>query len=465
MVKKFSLKVLLLFVLLIAVACSNSDDTTSSDSGETTSDENGVEVITLKALGRGAEETRLSNLQKAAEVLNKELEAEGKRIEIETSFFDGSEDDYARQFILAHQSGDAPDIYSTSHPNIGWLVEGDYILPLDELKEMDSYKDVYPLLWDAVTYNGHIWAALQDTEARPVYYSKNILREIGWSDEEIESLPEKVREGEFTLDDLMDTAEEAMEKGAAKYGIIHRPVVGPDFQLMLYLFGGTMYDHNEGKLVFDKPAVKKQLEFYHEISERGLIPDGLLGMEWTNTHQMVVNEETLFYFGGIWNVFNWSEDEFHKELGKVDGEWVEENLGMMLVPAPEKGGEPKTLSQPYTYTISSQTEHKDLILRLLEIVIEPEYQTVHNIETFHLPVTESAAEDPEYKEHVTLGKVSYMSEYTSFLPNHPDFPKYNNAVFSIIEQIELKGMDPDTALAELEKQLNNDLGGNFIIKE
>lgn len=465
MLKKLSLKLLFLLVLLFAVACSNSDETSSSEGSDTKVEEDGVEVITLQALGRGSEETRLSNLQKAAEVLNEELASEGKRVEIETSFFDGSEDDYARQFILAHQSGSSPDIYSTSHPNIGWLVEGDYILPLDELKDMESYSDVYPLLWDAVTLNGQVWAALQDTEARPVYYSKNILRELGWSDEEIEGLPEKVREGEFTLADMLDTAEEAMDKGVAKYGIIHRPVVGPDFQLMLHLFGGSMYDPDEDKIVFDKPAVKKQLEFYHEISERGLIPDGLLGMEWSNTHQMVVNEETLFYFGGIWNVFNWSEDDYHKELGKVDGDWVNENLGIMLVPAPEKGGEPKTLSQPYTYTVSSQTEHKDIILRLLEIVIEPEYQTVHNIETFHLPVTESAAEDPEFKEHVTLGNVGYMSEYTSFLPNHQDFPKYNNAVFSIIEQIELKGLDPDKALEELEKQLNNDLGGDFIIKE
>lgn len=465
MLRKVSFNLLFLYLILFAVACSKNDDTTSTDQSSTKVDEDGLEVITLTALGRGSEETRLSNLQKAAEILNEELANEGKKIEIETSFFDGSEDDYARQFILAHQSGTSPDIYSTSHPNIGWLVEGGYIQPLDELKEMDAYSDVYPLLWDAVTLNGQVWAALQDTEARPVFYSKNILREIGWSDEEIEDLPEKVKNGEFTLDDLIETAQEAMDKGVAKYGILHRPVVGPDFQLMLYLFGGTLYDPDEDKLVFDKQAVKKQLEFYHEINEKGLIPNGLLGMEWTNTHQMVVNEETLFYFGGIWNVFNWSEDDYHREIGKVDGEWVEENLGMMLVPAPEKGGEPKTLSQPYTYTVSSQSEHKDIILRLLEIVIEPEYQTLHNIETFHLPVTESAAEDPEFVEHVTLGKVSYMSEYTSFLPNHKDFPKYNNAVFSVIEQIQLTGMDPDQALEELEKLLNNDLGGDFITIE
>ena len=41
-----------------------------------------------------------------------------------------------------------------------------------------------------------------------MYYSKTLLRELGWSDDEIESLDERVASGEYTFQDMLDTAAE-----------------------------------------------------------------------------------------------------------------------------------------------------------------------------------------------------------------------------------------------------------------
>ncbi len=462
--KKWFLIIASILLITIMSACGSDDGSDGGSNQSATGDSN---TITIRVQSLSPETTRVENIALAAEKLNEELKAEGEdiQIQVETDMYDGSSDDYAKQFMLAHQAKKEPDIYTTGHENIGWLADGNYILPLNELKDSEAYKDTFPLIWDAVTYKGEIWGAPQDMESRPVYYNKNLLRELGWTDEEIESLPEKVVNGEFTLDDMTRVAEEAVNKGIVENGIIHRPVEGTDFHAHIFNFGGTVYDSEQNKIVFDKPAVEKTLQYFDEITEKGLTPKDITQMEWSNIHRTVVNGKTLFYYGGLWNVFNWADDPYHDELGKVDEEWVHENFGMMLIPASEKGGKPNTLSHPFVYTVSSNTEHFDYIVRLLEIVADPEIQANHDVKTAHLPVTQSAAEHPDIKNNMTLGKATYMLDYTTFVPNHKDFSAFSKAIFSAIQAVELDQKTVEEAMNDLETQLQNDLGDELIIKE
>ena len=425
------------------------------------------EVVTILAQTAGEEKTRVDNLVAAAQDLNAELKQQGKNTEVkvETNDFSGSWEDYAKQFMLAFQAKKAPDIYATGHENIGWLVDGNYILPLDDLKSSSAYSDVFPTLWNAVTYKGKTWAALQDTEARPVYFNKDILKKMGWTDQQIKDLPEQVKQGQFTLDDMTKLAEEAKAKGMVANGIVHRPNAGPDFQALAYDFGGKVLDTSSNKIVFDKKAVAKQIQYYYGIAQKKLIPANLSSMPYTSIHKTVVNGNTLFYYGGVWNVFNWSQDNYHDQLGKVDAKWVNEHLGMMLIPAAEKGGKPVTLSHPFVYTVSAQTKHPDLVKRLLELVASPKLQSVHDLKTYHMPVTKSAAEDPTYKADVTLGSVTYMTDYTTFLPNNDGFNSYSNDVYTAIQAVELGKKSPDQAMQDLEAQLKNDLRDKMEIME
>jgi inositol-phosphate transport system substrate-binding protein len=467
MKKSFAgIMVIVLTIGMILNGCSKGEPQTSNATPKpsSSSESKKVEEISISSWTQGAELTRLTNLVKASEKLNEELKAQGKNIQvkIETKQWDGGWDDYAKQFMLAFKAGKAPDIYTTGHETIGWLADGKYIMPLDELKTAKEYSDVFPILWDSVEYKGQVWAALQDTEARPVFYNKDILKAMGWSDDQINGLPEKVRKGEFTLSDMTKLAEDAVANGQSKYGIVHRPKNGPDFHYFNFLFGGSLYDGKENKIVLDKSAVKQQLEYFHEIAQKKLIPDNLVAMEWKNIHKTVVNGQTLFYYGGIWNVFNWSNDTFHDTLGKVDDKWVNEHFGMMLVPAAEKGSKPVTLSHPIVYTVNSKTKHADLVKRLLELVADPELQTVHNIETFHLPFTKGGAENADFKADITLGSIAYMSDYTTFLPNHDGFTKYSNVFWNALQAVELNKQTPDQALQSMIDQLKVDLGDDSL---
>ena len=52
------------------------------------------------------------------------------------------------------------------------------------------------------------------------------LRTLGWSAEAITNLPQRVEQGDFTLFDLVELAQQVKEAGIAPWGLYHHPTGG-----------------------------------------------------------------------------------------------------------------------------------------------------------------------------------------------------------------------------------------------
>src|SRR5215475_9326786 len=182
----------------------------------------GAQEIVLKAWTIGPDNPsvyRATNLQLAAERLNAELAQTRapERVKVDTDFWTGQAKQYVQRVLLAFQSGDIPDIILNGHEFIGRYATAGSIRPLDDLlaAHQTALADVYPVLWQAVRFNGQIWALPQDTEARMMYVRTDHLRKLGWSVEAIANLPQRVEQGEFTLFDLVALAQQVKEAGIA----------------------------------------------------------------------------------------------------------------------------------------------------------------------------------------------------------------------------------------------------------
>ena len=236
--------------------------------------EQGVQTVTLRAMtiGKPTEHWRFDNLKEAVDRLNQKLEQEGAnvRVQLEGTHEDRPWDEYKQRFILAAEAGKAPDIILSGHEDVApWAAAG-HIIPLDEyVRDHPVYQDIFPKLWESVTLDGKIWGIPQDTEARPLYFWKSHLKKLGWTDEQIEALPEKIRQGEFILDDLLDTAKQLQDKGIVPAGQAFwtRGQPGVDFYMFYLAFGGQMQDPETGKLVLDKQALLKEYEFFARASQ------------------------------------------------------------------------------------------------------------------------------------------------------------------------------------------------------
>ena len=427
--------------------------------------------ITAWASGSPVDATRCQNLVAAAGDLESELAAEGApTAKIEPSCQYTHVEDwsaYLRRFRLAFEAGQAPWIFACGHELIGELAAAGLIVPLDEYYEKywDKYElgDIYPALIDACKYQGKIYGFPQDTEARPVYFRKDALRELGWSEEEIEALPQKVLNGEFTLDDMIAVAKEAVEKGLVEWGIYHRPSPGGYFHMITMAYGGILQDLETGKLVLDKAATLKNLEFHARLVKEGVTPAAMTQTSWRSIHKAVVEGDVLFWFGGTWHWAEWQRVAYHGELGALPEEYEWENLGFILVPAAEKGGKPVTQSHPFVYVVTKQAEDPELAFRLAALTAKPELVAKHAIGSGHLTIRKTNA--PEYEAWKFGTAVTYMLDYTTTLPNHAKWSVYHRAVYDAIQAVETGAMTPEAALDWLEDKLTRELGDELIVKE
>lgn len=432
-----------------------------------------VVEITVWAIGNQTDRWRADIVPEAAESLNAELEAEGAnvRVEAEGVLNDYPWSDYKRRYTLAAENGSAPEIVLSGHGDIASWGQAGHISPIaDSVSEVNdmhaNFADVFDSLWNSTVWDGKIWAIPQDTEARPMFFNKPKLAELGWSQSEIDSLPDRIQSGEFTLADLVDTAEQAVLQGVveAGYGYWHRPSKGSDFLQYYVSHGGEIYDADEKAFIIDQEALERFYTFQREIVERGVTPRNFIGTDWSIWHETVSTGNALFWNGGIWHWAEWSA-EYVQDIG--GREYLRENVGYALQPAGD-GGEPGTLSHPLVYMVSSErasgNDNHDLIARLLAHMTTAELNTRHAVESAHLAIVESQMDHPDYQADEFLSDVTYMLDHNYYQPNDPLYGVWFEVVWGGMVSAQQGETSPEQAAADVVEQLELELGDNLTVR-
>src|SRR6266508_2735836 len=377
--------------------------------------------------------------------------------------------DYKKKFLLAADSGQAPDIILAGHEDIATWGKAGYIIPVEDMinANPDAYKDIFPALWKAVTWEGKRWAIPQDTEARPMYFNKKKLAELGWSQQEIDSLPDRIKSGEFTLDDMIATAKQAVEKNVVKkgYGYWHRTTKGGDFYQYYFAYGGVLADETGSKLVFDKAAAAKWFGFQRRVVEEGITPENYLGTEGKIWHETVTSGDVLFWNGGVWNFADWAKN-YVKDKGGED--YLYGFIGWALQPTGVKGQPGVTLSHPLIYMVSAEKasgeQQQQDAFKTITAATTPQLNDLHALGSTHLAILKTQLDQPDYKANKLLQGTAYMLDYTRFLPNNPDFGAYDEIVFRMMSAAENGEMTPQQAVAAAADELQTELGDKIVIK-
>ena len=415
------------------------------------------------------ENGRCNNLVSAVGAANAALAAAGddRRIELEAIQDDADWGDYKTEFELASQAGEAPDIVCSGHEHIGdWATAGYLVDITNQIGDYPEFDDVIDSLWESTGLGGKIWGVPQDAEARPFYYSKSLLSELGWSDDEIESLDERVAAGEYTWQDMLDTAAEAVDAGIVEPGDgwWHRPSNGPDFLYYYYAAGGEVQETGFDGLVFDREAWQKVYELLYDAAQvRNIIRPNKLDGDW-DIHKEYTSsfKNVLFVFEGTWRWASWHTN-YLQDVGGED--YLFENAGFAPIPANEEGtGKPTTLTHPLVYMVSSQSEHPDLALLLISKATVKELNTPYAVESGHLGVLKSQADYAPYTSAKFLSATLPLLEYTTFLPNSPYWSAYSEAYYLGIQAVESGDLTPEETVEFVVDQLQNELGDNVKLR-
>ncbi len=390
--------------------------------------------------------------------------------------------DYKKKFVMAAEAGMGPDIILSGHEDIAIWAQAGYIVPLaDSIEELTArhpeFEGILDRLWTACTWRGKVWAIPQDVECRPMYFSKTKLKELGWSDDAIDHLPERIQYGEFTLDDMIATAEKAVRRGvvAPGHGYWPRPLIGADFLQFYVAYGGRLYDPDLDKLVITEEALIRWYQFQRRCVTTGVTPDDLIGTAWRIWHDTVAHNRVLFWNGGSWHYADWAENY----LSDVGGaRFLREHIGYALIPSGIRGRPAGTLSHPVVYMITSASAsgkaHQRLSLHLLAKMTTPALNDRHALESTHLGILKHQMyhlPPPSHPRFAMLSQrrdflrdISYMLRSNYFLPNHALYPLYFDILWENMLMAQTGKTTPEEAARTAMDELRAELGEELIIE-
>jgi inositol-phosphate transport system substrate-binding protein len=428
------------------------------------------ELVTLVARCRAKppiEDGRCNNLLRGVVDANAELEASGdlRRVQVQIIQDNPDAGDYVTEFELASATGEAPDIIAAAHNNIGtWGASGIIADLTDLLGDYPEFDDITPSLWASTELNGRRYGVPLDAEARPLFFRKDLLAELDWTQAEIDSLPARLASGEYTWEDMFDTAEEAVAAGVVDpgFGWWPRPSNGPDFLYWYYAAGGGGLVDDSGALIYDKAAALKAYEIAGDAVSRNILVDTRLDGDWDSWHNGVALGNVLFWFAGSWQWAEWAE-LFVADLGGE--EYLFENVGFGPIPALAGGANtPITLTNPFNYMVSSDTEHLDLAVLVISKATTKELNTESALLSGKLAILESQVDYEPYTSARFQSEMAPILEFTTFQPNSPFYSAWSEAYYLGIRAVISGEVTPEEAIELAVSQLEAELGDNVIIK-
>jgi len=427
-----------------------------------------AEEITITVWAGGTNEVdlyRIENIEIAADILEREYAILGRdiNITIEGKSDFGGWEEFKQGVTLAAEAGTAPNIVVTSHLDIAPWSQAGYIVPVEDYLDFDTWplNDIYPNLLEIAAYNGVQWGIPQDAESRPFFYWKPTLTGLGWSDAEIESLPDRVAAGEYTLNDMLDDAQKAVDMGLVDegYGFYPRVSNGPDYAQFYQSFGGVLEDPDSGKLVLDKQAMLDMYQFFVDAVDRKVTRKNHIGTDWGQWYSEVANGKAAFWHGGTWH--------FARYTGAEGNDDFFGTIQFSLIPAGNENGRANTITHPLVYLVTDQAEDdmEDIAAQLIKIASAPRLNALHAIRSAHLGISRQMSNIELYSND------RWASEATDRLlasanaqPNNLQYGIFSEAMFAGLESAWTGVKTPADAVADLEAELIAKIGDGLIIR-
>jgi inositol-phosphate transport system substrate-binding protein len=391
---------------------------------------------------------------------------------IPVNFDQLSDSDFWNEVSRAAEAGEGPDIaFADTTRVLDWASAG-YLVPLDECRARYSeFDDVMPGLWPMLAWRNQVWGVPFEIHIAPLFFSKSKLTALGWSEAQIAALPGWIEKGEFTLDDLVATAQAATQQGVVQpgFGYWPSPQKGTDFMHVYTAYGGRQYDLEQDKFVIVVDALAQAYAFQRHLAGAGVRLDNFLGPEkntWASRllySDTVAHDRVLFWQGRLSNWPQWAID-YAGQLGGQD--YLFETVGYALRPSGLKGKPGNAGVSLGVYVITSERasgrQNQAAACALLAKTMAPEINARHAAESATLGVLSSPAGQAAYGRYRLTAETMPMRDFIWSGPWHGS--TYKGIIMDFMIQAENGDMAPSASAAAAVEQLQRELGEALLVE-
>lgn len=333
-------------------------------------------TISVWANHGASEDYRIEAIRVAADLLEREYAVRGDELNITIegkSFTQWSE--FKQSVTLAAEAGTAPNIVVGGHEDIAPWSQSGLIVAIEDYIDVDSWpiSGIFENLLEIASFQGQLWGVPQDAESRPFFFWKDHMMAIGYSEADLAGLAEKVRIGDYTLQNVLEDAKKMQDAGLVEEGMGFwpRPTKGGDFWQFYSSFGGEMEDE-QGQLLLDKAAMTAFYQFFVDAVDMGVTRKNHIGTPWDQWHGALTAGKAGMWHGGTWQYNEWTE--------KYSLDFFEDVI-FSLIPGGGENGQANTLTHPLVYVITKQEDETamGIAAKLISIASEPRINALHAI--------------------------------------------------------------------------------------
>ena len=349
----------------------------------------------------------------------------------------------ATALITAVRGGTPPDAYLidrftvSQQAAIGLLTD---LSPYVSKEQGDLAKQYLPFAWQEASYLGHPYGLPMDTDARALYYNKDLLQKAGIDPKVLDPA-----NGPLTVDQVMQLAmkmNKTDSKGTyTQLGFI--PWSGQGFHATWALnFGARFFNPNTCEITPTEPGFMKTMQLMAQWAKElnyGKVDTYLATYQPPNAPP----SQTPFLTGhlamgidGIWSIS--SLQEYAPKL----------NYGLTYIPALNKGDKPFTWSGGFALVMPKGAINAAAGYRFMRFMSGPEGQRIYTKVTSHLPTWGALLNDTS----LITGNQQFFAKMMSFSVSRPPLPvgaQFSDAMDTAQQGVLLGNTTPQSALQDV----------------
>lgn len=385
------------------------------------------------------------------------------------------------------------ELPADQRPDIAW-VNGDavtelkkdgIIVPVDDCRQRHPiFAKIRPELWATTPDESKTWSVPVIAGFPLLFYNKTVLSELGWSEDEIEQLPHRITTGEFTLDQLIATADSAIEQQIIRSGLgftYHNTSRIATLHTFYAAHGGDVTRFDPDNFHINETALRDAYATAHMMKASGVSfgYNTVTNSAWTNRvmlHDAFVRGRVLFTLQSPSNWHYWVHDHLN---GAADGEQIiAEQIGFAPFPS-ATGDKPviPVLGYSHRYVILATTRERqraacDLLAETMKMEnIGRHYLTFKNLSPMQSPNYDAAITSNNSDEDAVaadfLNRTTPLWEYVAHDPHYSSTKEKKTIQTTVFDdyatRAELGELTPDEAAEQAIAAVRAQLGDRLTV--
>ena len=375
-------------------------------------------------------------------------------VELDVAPITASEGDYFTKIALQlADKGTCPDLVCEDTFQLPNDVAAGYLTDLtDYVKDYDDWNDgkYYDSMKDMVSVDGVPYALPYCTDARGIWYNKEVFEKAGLLDENNEWQPK-------TWQDILDACAAIKEKcpDVVPFWCNSGKATGEATSMQTYamlLYGtGEKLLNDDNKWITGSDGIKNSLNFLNDIYSNGygpslsLVLNGQAGN--TSAREYMPQGKLGMSIDGIWITGNW------KDTGASPWEDYQDKVGLAAMPTNE-GQDPGTvtMSGGWALSIPENADNKDLTFDFMEHMMSPEVYLKTILDQGNICTRTDVAEEADYVAQPFFEKATSFLDTAYFRPQNDQYSSVSTYIQSMVESV-VSGTSVEDAM----KQYNTDV--------